>query len=173
MEPPAALAALCPPAGSPHHPNQEDYMAQATALSPQALINAAQALILAYNDKDWAKAKASMTPDFAYDEVATARKSTGADPALEAWKGWAQAFPDSKGTINAAHATADGTVVLEITWKGTHKGALQTPNGSIAATGKGIEVRACAVVEVAGERARAQRHYFDMATLLRQLGATG
>jgi hypothetical protein len=29
------------------------------------------------------------------------------------------------------------------------------------------------VVEVAGERARSQRHYFDMATLLRQIGVGG
>jgi predicted ester cyclase len=63
--------------------------------------------------------------------------------------------------------------VLELTWKGTHQGPLQTPQGSIAATGKRIEVRACAVVQIAGEKARSQRHYFDMATLLQQLGVTG
>jgi steroid delta-isomerase-like uncharacterized protein len=145
-------------------------MAQATALAPQALINAAKGLILAYNEKDWGKAKASITPDFTYDEVATGRKTSGADAAIEAWKGWAQAFPDSKGTFQGARAAEDGTVVLELTWKGTHQGPLQTPMGPIAATGKPIEVRACAIVEVAGEKARAQRHYFDMATLLRQLG---
>ena len=145
-------------------------MAQATAASPQTLINAAKGLIMAYNEKDWAKAKASITSDFAYDEVATGRKTSGADATLEAWKGWAQAFPDSKGTFQGARATDDGTVVLELTWKGTHKGSLQTPTGPIAPTGKAIEVRACAIVEVAGDKARAQRHYFDMATLLRQLG---
>jgi len=47
------------------------------------------------------------------------------------------------------------------------------PSGTLAATGKPIEVRACAVVEVVGERARAERHYFDMMSLLRQLGVTG
>jgi predicted ester cyclase len=64
-------------------------------------------------------------------------------------------------------------VVLELTWKGTHQGPLQTPNGAIAATGQRIEVRACAIVEIAGEKARAQRHYFDMATLFQQLGVAG
>jgi steroid delta-isomerase-like uncharacterized protein len=145
-------------------------MAQATTLSPQALTKIAQGLILAYNDRDWNRAKASMTADFTYDEVATARKVTGADQTIELWKGWAQAFPDSKGTFQGSHVVNDGTVVLELTWKGTHKGPLQTPTGAIAATGKPIEVRACAIVEIAGERARLQRHYFDMATLLRQIG---
>ena len=148
-------------------------MAQATALSPQALADAAKAPFLAYNDKDWAKAKAAMTQDFVYDEVASARKTNGADAAIELWKGWAQAFPDSKGTIHNTHVAGNNVVVLELSWKGTHKGTLQTPGGSIPATGKTIDVRAVAVVEIAGERARSQRHYFDMATLLQQIGVAG
>jgi len=148
-------------------------MAQATKLSPQALINTAKAPFLAYNDKNWDQAKASMTPDFVYDEVASGRKVTGIDATLALWKGWAEAFPDSKGSFQGAHAAEDGTVVLEVTWKGTHQGPLQTPKGAIAATGKRIDVRACVVVEVAGEKARAQRHYFDMATLLQQIGVAG
>lgn len=154
------------------HP-QEDIMAQATKLSPQALTNTAKGLILAYNDKDWDRVKASITQDFVYDEVATGRKVTGIDATLVAWKGWAEAFPDSKGTFQASHVTEDGTVILELTWKGTHEGTLQTPKGPIAATGKRIDVRACAIVEIAGEKARTQRHFFDMATLLQQLGVAG
>jgi steroid delta-isomerase-like uncharacterized protein len=145
-------------------------MAQATALSPQALAKAAKALIEAYNDRNWEKAKASITPDFVYDEVATGRKLTGADETLEVWKAWAQAFPDSKGSFQATHVADDGAVTLEVTWTGTHQGPLQTPQGPIAPTGRRIEIRACAVVEIAGERARTQRHYFDMATLLQQIG---
>ncbi len=67
----------------------------------------------------------------------------------------------------------DGTVTVELTWKGTHNGPLPMPSRTLAATGKPIEVRACAVVEVAGDRAWAERHYFDMMSLLRQLGVTG
>jgi ketosteroid isomerase-like protein len=50
---------------------------------------------------------------------------------------------------------------------------MQTPKGTIAPTGKPIEVRACAVVQMAGEKAKAQRNYFDMATLLQQIGVGG
>jgi steroid delta-isomerase-like uncharacterized protein len=145
-------------------------MPTATTLSPQALGSAAKGLIESYNDRNWDRAKASVTPDFLYDEVATGRQTTGADAAIDAWKGWAQAFPDSKGTFQAVHVAQNGIVTLEVTWKGTHQGPLQMPNGPIAATGKSIEVRACVVVEMTGEKARVQRHYFDMVTLLRQLG---
>ncbi|HEV8454461.1 MAG TPA: ester cyclase [Gemmatimonadales bacterium] len=143
--------------------------AQATAVSPQALIDAAKAPVLAYNDKNWQKLKASITPDFVYDEVATRRRVQGADAVIPVWQGWAQAFPDSKATFHSAMVSGD-SVVLEVTWKGTHKGQLQTPNGPIAATGKPIEIRACAIIEIAGEKAKLQRHYFDMATLFEQLG---
>jgi len=143
--------------------------AQATAVSPQALIDAAKAPTLAYNDKNWDRVRATITPNFVYDEVATRRKLQGVDQVIVAFQGWAQAFPDSKATFHSALVSGD-SVVLEVTWKGTHKGALQTPGGAIAATGSPIEVRACMIMEVEGDKAKAQRHYFDMATLLDQIG---
>jgi steroid delta-isomerase-like uncharacterized protein len=143
---------------------------QATAVSPQALTDAAKGLITAYNDKNWDKVKAGITSDFLYDEVGTGRRVEGADQTVTTWKGWAQAFPDSKASFDRTHAAGNDTVVLELTWRGTHQGPLETPVGSIPATGKKIEIRAVAIVELKGEKARTQRHFFDMATLLQQLG---
>jgi steroid delta-isomerase-like uncharacterized protein len=143
---------------------------QATAVSPQALTEAAKGLITAYNDRNWDKAKAAITPDFLYEEVATARRIEGADQTIAAWKGWAQAFPDSKGSFDRTHVAGNDTVVLELTWRGTHQGPLEMPTGSIPATGKKIEIRAVAIIELKGEKARTQRHFFDMTTLLQQLG---
>ena len=143
---------------------------QATAVSPLAMIEAAKTMIIAYNDKNWERAKAAITPDFLYDEVATGRMIEGADETLAAWKGWAQAFPDSKASFDRSYVAGDDTVVLELTWRGTHQGPLGTAMGNIAATGKSIEVRALAIVELKGEQARSQRQFFDMATLLQQIG---
>jgi predicted ester cyclase len=144
-------------------------MPTTTALSPQALIDAAKAPILAYNDKNWDRVRATVTPDFLYDEIGTRRNLSGADEAINAWKGWAGAFPDSAATFHGALVSGN-TVVLEVSWKGTHLGLLQTPQGPVAGTGKPIEIRACIVSEIAGDKARSQRHYFDMLTLLDQLG---
>ena len=63
-------------------------------------------------------------------------------------------------------------MVLELTWKGSHKGPLQTPKGSVSPSGKPLDIRACMVVEVGGEKASLQRQYFDMMTLLEQVGVT-
>jgi steroid delta-isomerase-like uncharacterized protein len=135
----------------------------------QPSLDVAKGQVLAYNNKDWDAARASMAPDFVYDEVATHRRLQGPDEVMPAWKGWGDAFPDSKATFERAVA-AGNTVVLEITWRGTHTGTLQTPTGPIPATGRSIEMRACQILEVAGEKVKSTRHYFDMATMLRQLG---
>ena len=146
--------------------------AQATKLSPAQLITAARTSLQAYNDKDWDTLKASVTPDFVYDEIGTGRRVQGVDAALALLKGWAVTVPDSKATVHTACASGD-TVALEITWRGTHKGAMPTPKGDIPASGKPIELRSCIVCEMAGEKVRAERQYFDMGTLLRQMGAAG
>lgn len=143
---------------------------QATAVSPQALIQAATAPILCYNEKNWDKLKSSIAPNFVYDEVPTQRIVRGADQAIAVNREWAEAFPDSKATIHGAVASGN-TVVLELTWQGTHQGPLNTPNGSVPATNRPIQIRACMVTELDGEMVSQQRHYFDMATLLRQIGA--
>lgn len=46
------------------------------------------------------------------------------------------------------------------------------PKGPIAATGKRIEMRAVNVTEIAPdkEKAKATRQYYDMVTMLQQLG---
>ncbi|MGH7547578.1 MAG: ester cyclase [Gemmatimonadales bacterium] len=145
--------------------------AHATMLSPQQLIDAAKAPLLTYGEKDWDAVRASITPDFVYDEVGTGRKVQGLDQVLALWRGWATALPDSKATFHSALVSGN-TVVLEVTWRGTHTGPLEMPNGPIAATGKRIELRACNVIEIAADRGKAklQRQYFDMGTMLQQLG---
>jgi len=146
--------------------------APATMLSEQQLIAAAKAPTVAYNDKNWDAVKASITTGFVYDEVATNRKAEGADAVLTLWKGWATAFPDSKATFDHVYVSGD-QVVLELTWQGTHQGPLTTPTGTIAPTGKRIEFRSCVISELVGEKANLQRQYFDMGTMLQQIGATG
>jgi steroid delta-isomerase-like uncharacterized protein len=138
-------------------------------VSQQQLVDAAKTPILAFNEKDWDAVRASITSDFIYDEVATGRRVQGVDEVIPLWQGWATAFPDARATFHSALAS-DSTVVLEVSWRGTHQGPLQMPQGSIPPTENRIDIRACFVVEVAGDKARLQRHYFDMATMMQQLG---
>ena len=136
----------------------------------QSPVDIAQAQIIAYNEKNWDAAAAVLAPGCVYDEVATQRRIQGVDDVLTAWRGWATALPDSQATFHST-VTSGNTVVLEMTWRGTQSGPLQTATGQIPPSGKKIEIRACQVVDVANDKVQSVRHYFDMATMLQQLGA--
>jgi steroid delta-isomerase-like uncharacterized protein len=135
------------------------------------VIEIAKASITAYNDKDWSKAKDMLAADAVYDEKGTHRRIQGAGEIIDAWLGWAKAFPDSKATIVREFASGD-TAVFELVWKGVHTGPLQTPTGTIPASNKPIELPACQVVQVEGGKVKSASHYFDMLTMLTQIGAT-
>jgi len=138
-------------------------------MAQQTLVDVAKAQVSAYNEKNWGAATEAIAPNVVYDEVATNRKISGANQVITTWKGWATALPDSRATFDSVQV-AGNTIVLELTWRGTHRGPLQTPTGQIPATNKPIEIRACQVVEVKDGKVQLVRHYFDMATMLAQLG---
>ncbi len=135
------------------------------------VIEIAKAAVTAYNEKDWNKTRDMLAADAVYDEKATNRRLEGADQIIEAFQGWANAFPDSKATFIREFASGD-TAVLELVWKGVHTGPLQTPTGAIPASNKPIELPACEVFRVEGEKIKSASHYFDMLTMLTQIGAT-
>ena len=78
-------------------------------------------------------------------------------------------MPDVKGTVTNAVATGN-TVVLEVTWQGTHTGPLQSPTGTIPATGRQQTTRASWVQNFDGGKIKESRHYFDMLSFMQQLG---
>jgi steroid delta-isomerase-like uncharacterized protein len=126
--------------------------------------------IEAFNNGDWERFAAPLSSDAVYEELATQRKVRGPDQIVEASKGWKEAFPDAKGTITKVTEGAD-TVVLEITWQGTHKGDLISPMGAIPASQKRVTIPAVQVVRFKGDKVAETRHFFDLMTLLAQVGA--
>lgn len=130
----------------------------------------AKAAIIAFNDKDWDKVQAMLAAEAVYDEKGTNRRIQGHGEIIEALKGWATAIPDSKATFMREFASAD-TAVLEVVWKGVHTGPLQSPSGTIPGSNKQVEMPACQVIQIAGGKIKKFTHYFDMLTLLTQIGA--
>jgi steroid delta-isomerase-like uncharacterized protein len=139
-------------------------------MTQKSVADVAKEQVLAYNEKDWDRARAALSPEVIYEEVGTHRKIKGVDDVLTVWKGWATAIPDSRATFQS-EIVSGNTAVLEITWSGTHKGPLNTGTREIPPTGKKIELRAIQVVDVDNDRVRSVRQYFDMGTLLQQIGA--
>ena len=136
----------------------------------ESVVDTAKSQITAYNHKDWNAVAALLAPGCVYDEVATHRRVQGVNEIMAAWRGWATALPDSNATFDRVLVSGD-VVTLELTWRGTQTGPLDTPSGALPPSGRSIDMRACQIVEVADGKVQSIRHYFDMATLLQQLGA--
>ncbi len=138
-------------------------------MTEQDLILAARGVVEAFNASDWEGCKAAMTPDSVYDEAATSRLLQGVENIIPCWQGWKEAMPDVKGTVTNVCA-AGNTVLIEVTWKGTHTGPLQSPSGTVPATGKEQTTRAAWVLNFDGGKINESRHYFDMLSFMQQLG---
>lgn len=133
-------------------------------------IDVARENIEAFNAGDWERFGATISPGCVYDEAGTQRRVEGLDAILDLFKGWREAYPDAHGSVERAVA-ADGTVTLEITWEGTQSGTLHTPAGDVPPSNRHVVVKAAEVFDVDGGKITEAHHYFDMASMLQQIGA--
>jgi steroid delta-isomerase-like uncharacterized protein len=141
---------------------------QAAALSGFALLYVEQYCVEGRGLSD-GRIRSSDVDDATYEEEATGRRSTGRDQIVQAVQAWKKAFSDLKATIKETVGSGDA-IVVELEWEGTHDGPLVGPFGQIPATNKRGRVPAVEVVRFDGDRIREIRHYFDLLTILAQLG---
>ena len=139
-------------------------------MAEQDLIRLARENVEAYSAGDWQRLKAPLAPDVVYDEVGSQRRLRGADQMVQAYQGWKQAFPDGKGTIKNAFASGN-QVTIEVTWEGTHSGPLMGPGGTIPPSGKSMLLPGAQVITFQGDKIKEVRQYFDLLTILQQIGA--
>lgn len=140
------------------------------ASEPEDKSRIAEGLVEAYNNGDWERFRASHAPDVVYEEIGTGQRVEGMDEYMQLLEGWTQAIPDGAATIRRTVESGD-IVVMELVWEGTQTGALQTPGGTLPASGRQIEVEATMWSDFEGDKVRETRHYVDIMTMLQQLGA--
>src|SRR6266849_2943185 len=140
------------------------------ALTAEQMVKIAREQVDAFNNGDWERLQAGLAADARYHEFATQREVEGPEKIVELFKGWKTAFPDAAGTVTSAVGSGN-MAALEVTWKGTHTGPLETAEGTIPASGKRQETPAAFFLTVEGDKIKESRHYFDLMTLLKQIGA--
>ncbi|MGZ3440406.1 MAG: ester cyclase [Polyangia bacterium] len=118
---------------------------------------------------DWKTYRTMIEDNIVYEEEATRRRIQGADQLIEVLKAWKAAFPNLRAT-EKQHIASGDAVVSEVEWEGTHQGTLTGPFGTIAATNRSGKTPAVLVVRFENGKMRELRHYFDMMTLLAQIG---
>jgi predicted ester cyclase len=80
------------------------------------------------------------------------------------------AFPDSRMVIDMAVEEGDAIVVIG-DFRGTHTGDLQSPDGTIPASGNALDLRFFDYFKVRGDRFVEHQTVFDQMQLLGQVGA--
>ena len=134
-----------------------------------AMVKIAHEQVDAFSSGNWELLRGTLASDSRYDELGTQRKIEGPEKIVELFKDWKAAFPDGAGTVTSAVASGN-TVALEVTWKGTHTGPLESAEGTIPASGKRQETPAAIFFTFEGDKIKESRHYFDSLTLLKQIG---
>jgi steroid delta-isomerase-like uncharacterized protein len=129
----------------------------------------AKGVVEAFNKDDWDAAK-GLFGDSTYNELGTQRSLEGADAIIVALQGWKTAMPDVKGTVTSA-AESGQQVVLEVTWEGTQTGEMVTEQGTIPPSGKRQKTPSAFIFDYENGKLKESRHYFDMLTFLKQIGA--
>jgi steroid delta-isomerase-like uncharacterized protein len=135
-----------------------------------AEVDVAKGLLHAFNKSDWDTFGALISDDHVYVEHGTQRTIEGRDALLEALAGWKTAMPDVVGTPSA-YLQGGSSVAMELVWTGTHTGPLMTPAGELPASGKEQTTPGVWILDIEDGKAVASRNYFDMMTLLQQIGA--
>jgi steroid delta-isomerase-like uncharacterized protein len=140
------------------------------ALTTDEIVKLAHEQIHAFNTGDWEQMRAMLASGSRYDELGTQREVEGSEKIVELFKSWKTAFPDAVGDVTSAVASGN-KAALEVTWKGTHTGPLETAEGTIPASGNRQETPAAVFFTFEGDKIMESRHYFDSMTLLKQIGA--
>ena len=100
-----------------------------------------------------------------YELIATGDVYDGEEEVRAYFAETRAAFPDQRNELIELHH-ADDAVVAEFWLRGTHDGSYR----GLPATGRPIECRMTALFVFEEDRLVCERVYFDVATILRQLG---
>jgi SnoaL-like polyketide cyclase len=82
---------------------------------------------------------------------------------------FAENFPDMRVEPTNAFATED-QVTIECTWRWNDTGPLYLPSGALPGMKHSGELRACSVLQIRNGKITSFRQYYDMLTLMEQLG---
>src|SRR5262245_16681863 len=88
-------------------------------------------------------------PHVRFVDVPGGEEVKGRDAFTSYWGRYMKAFPDLQLTVTSNFASSDGDMeTIEGLFHGTHKGALESPGGSIPATQRTVEMPFCIVARV-------------------------
>lgn len=129
--------------------------------------------LAALSSSRWTDFRATLAPDALYEEVATGQRAAGVEQCVAEMQRWKLGFPDLAAQVIRGYTTSD-RVIAEVEWSGTQTGPFDTGVRVIPPTQRPARLAGVIVFSMRAGRIVEARSYFDMMTLLAQLGvATG
>ncbi len=125
----------------------------------------ARDFVESWNRRDWPHIRELMHKDYSYTG-GDGKVQPGIDAGMAIAQMFASAFPDGRMDLKNVYACGANMSIFEFTGRGTHKGELM----GMAPTGRQVNIPVCNVIEVRDGKIVAEREYFDMMTMLQQLG---
>lgn len=129
----------------------------------------ARTIYESFNNRDFDRAASLMANDVEWRDMPTGEVWHGPNGFKQSFQRWATAFPDGKCEITNLVCAGDWCTV-EFIGRGTNTGPMAGPTGEMPATGRRVEVPFCDVFEIKNGKVTRGHSYFDMATMLQQLG---
>ena len=123
----------------------------------------------AWAERDPDRGATVIADDCEFVDVPRGELQRGAEGYRHDYARWRTAFPD--GTVAITRIIAEGDwVVVEYTNSGTNTGPLHTAIGNFPPTNRKIEVHYCSVMQIKNGKVISGCDYYDVSTILRQLG---
>jgi steroid delta-isomerase-like uncharacterized protein len=116
----------------------------------------------AYRMKDTLE---TLTAECVFEDMALGERFEGHAGATEYYERWWHAFPDLRWHPERRYFTEEG-FVSEVVARGTHRGDFF----GLEPTGRTVELSVVIIVDFRDGRIAGERLYYDLASLLRQLG---
>lgn len=132
----------------------------------------ARALYDGINAHDPEQGAAVIADEAEWTEVPTGALYHGPDGWRQNLGFWLGAFPDGQVEVTSLFADGD-SVAVEYTGRGMNTGPIAMPDGEIPPTGRSVELQFCDIWEFKGGKVAGGRSYYDMASLMGQLGLSG
>ncbi len=129
----------------------------------------AQATYEAFNAHDPHRLLGQVDDEYEQTIVPTGQTFQGKDGFVDSMQTWIDGFSDARVEVRAIVAEGD-TVIGEFRGLGTHDGTFQTPMGALPATGRTVDIPFCHVMTFRNGKVYRDRLYFDVLTILSQLG---
>jgi steroid delta-isomerase-like uncharacterized protein len=123
----------------------------------------------ALSASNWVNFRSMTARDVVYEDMTVGTRITGIEPYVGSAQRWKKAFPDLRTSLTRGYSVGE-RVIAEVLWEGTQTGTLENAFGMLPPTNRRSKLRSAIFFTLKQDRITECRHYFDLATLWRQLG---